>query len=176
MTGMKFENNQMQALAFMVMLAVISVMWDLGRASALKANAMMPDNAMSTAIQLPTGPRPIQMSGATSQYGLIQTGVVGIAPIDGNGATTMPVFQVVRLGVSNSNFAPTNGGGASAMPVAPETARAPQVETHVPSGINKAPPMDATRTATLCEVNTVQVITPSIEACLQAGGRSSQQH
>lgn len=176
MTGMKLENNQIQALVFMIMLAIICVIWDLGRASAHKAASMFPNATIGAPAQLPSGSGPIQMPGSTQQYGLIQTGVVGIAPLNGIGgfgqATAMPVFQLVRLDVPSPRLAAANAGGASAMAATPEIPH--PVETRVPSGVSVTPSMDAAQAGALCDVNQVQVLTPSVDACLQAGGRVTQ--
>jgi len=175
MARMKLEHNQIQALAFMLMLAVISVIWDLGRASALKANALAPDIASNASVPSPAVPSQLQMPGTAPQYGLIQTGVVGIAPINGHGVTTMPIFQVVRLSTPQPDFSVTSVE-PSVMPKNPDNAAAAApMKASVPSGISMAPPMDTAEMPALCEINNIQVITPSTEACSQAGGRVLQQ-
>lgn len=170
MARMKLENNHIQALAFMLMLALISIVWDLGRASALRANALSPNIATSTPIPSPTAPGPLQVGATPSQYGLIQTGVVEIAPMDGNGAATMPVFQVVRLSTPQTNFSVASVKPV-VMPPNPEEATAAPIKAPVPTGISMTPPMDTAGMPALCDINNIQVITPSVEACLQAGGR-----
>lgn len=176
MTGMKLENNQIQALAFMIMLAITCVIWDLGRASAHKAAAMLPNIPIGAPAQLPSGSGPLPMPASTQQYGLIQTGVVGITPLNGNGAfgqaAAMPVFQLVRLDIPNPHLAAANAGGASAMPVAPEAAT--PIETQIPSGVSVMPSRDAAQAGTVCAINQVQVLTPTADACLLAGGRVTQ--
>lgn len=169
MTGMKFDNNQMQALAFIVMLAVISVLWDFGRAAAMRPDT--PASAWPTASQA-------HPAGGSVQFGLIQTGIVGVSQVDAHGgfgqATAMPVFQVVRLAVPGGHASAANVGSGLPAPAASAQQNVPTASGQLPSGISVTPSVDVMGSAALCDVNNVRVMTPSAEACVSAGGQVAQ--
>lgn len=169
MAGMKLDNNQMQALAFIVMLAVVSVLWDFGRAAAMRPEMSAP--AWSTATQ-------VQSAGGHVQFGLIQTGIVGVSQADAQGGfgqtTPMPVFQVVRLAVPGGYASTANAGREIPPSAAPTQQTAPTASAQLPPGMSVTPSVEVMGSAALCDVNNVRVMTPSAEACVSAGGQVAQ--
>jgi hypothetical protein len=167
------ENTKSTAYAFMIMLAGLAVIAHYGRASAEVA----PPAAYES--QMPAGYGPMQRpAGYAPQYGLIQTGVVGVAQMDGNGdfgrPAAMPVFQVVQL---QPTMAQAQAGyeaqpHAMQMPQGAPQAPAAAAEPMIPQGMSVTPPA-AQMAGALCDIKGVRVLTQSAEACAMAGGQTA---
>jgi len=169
------ESTKSTAYAFMVMLAGLAVIAHYGRASAEVGYAGAPQQqAMAAAYPNMGG------AGMYAQYGLIQTGAVGISTLDANGGfgrpSVMPVFQVIQMQpaaglVARQAAAAPNLMGGQQQQTAPEGMAAAPAEQAVPQGMTVTSP--APTQGTLCDVNGVRVLTQSPDACTAAGGRMS---
>lgn len=164
------ENTKSTAYAFMIMLAGLAVIAHYGRASAEVA----PPSAYES--QAPAGYAPMQRpAGYGPQYGLIQTGVLGVAQMDGNGGfgrpAAMPVFQVVQLQPAMAAAQASYEAAPQAMPQAAPQAPAASAEPMVPQGMAVTPP--AQMAGALCDIKGVRVLTQSAETCVMAGGQTA---
>lgn len=171
------ESTKSTAYAFMIMLAGLAMIGYLGRASAEVAAP----GAYESAPGMSGGHAPGVMGQGPyqAQYGLIQTGVVGVAQLDATGGfgrpAAMPIFQVVQL--QPAAFAASGQASLGAAPSAvmgaesrSQTSAMPPVEPTVPQGMSVSPPSGAQMTATLCNIKGVQALTQSADACTTAGG------
>lgn len=160
------ESSKTTAYAFMIMFAGMAMISYLGRASA----EVVPPGATYGAHQMHGHAQSPAAAGYAPQLGLVQTGMMGVAQMDGAGGfarpTMMPVFQIVQL-------QPASAMQASYQPAqhAPVEQRAPQVtaaapEVSVPQGMSVAPQM----AGMLCDIKGVQALTQSPDACVAAGG------
>jgi hypothetical protein len=167
------ETTRSTAYAFMIMLAGLAVIAHYGRASAEVA----PPSAYESGMNAPQGyGAAVRAAGYQPQYGLIQTGMLGVAQMDANGGfgrpAAMPVFQVIQLqpaGASGqaSYEAPSNMGGAQTPAQGPAVASA---EPTVPQGMSVTVP-EAQMGGTFCDIKGIRVLTQSAETCGQAGGQ-----
>jgi hypothetical protein len=107
------------------------------------------------------------------QYGLIQTGVIGVARLDGNGAfgepQAMPVFQVVQLQPMASGPAPAPAlTGSTQSPGQQGSSEPPALSTALGGA---APVVNGPAAGTLCDVKGVRILAPSPTLCWSAGGQ-----
>lgn len=172
--GKAMENTRSTAYAFMIMLAGLAVIAHYGRASAEVAPASGYEAAMAA-----YAPSMRPAASYQAQYGLIQTGLVGVAQLDGNGAfgrpSAMPVFQIIQL---QPTAAPMQGQASlEPAPRAQSETQAPaqgpavaSAEPIVPQGMTVTAPQMA---GTYCDIKGVRVITQSPETCAMAGGQPS---
>lgn len=170
------ENTKSTAYAFMIMLAGLAVIAHYGRASAEVA----PPSAYESGMNAPQGySAPVRAAGYQQQYGLIQTGMLGVAQMDGNGGfgrpAAMPVFQVIQLqpagGPAHASYeaAPHNMGAAQAPAQGPAVASA---EPAVPQGMSVTSPAPQ-MAGTFCDIKGIRVLTQSAETCVMAGGQTA---
>lgn len=161
------QTTQTTAYALMILIAGFAFISNYGRGVALAANG--PETQMSQAPGYgPVAGGPVS---GPMQYGLVQTGIFAVAPIDGTGRqSVMPVFQIVRL-QSAAVPAAANIAPSSAPSVADSAAQQP-AETIIPQGINVAPPAGMSMSGTPCEIKGVRVLTETPEACATAGGQA----
>ncbi len=165
--GKTMENNKSTAYAFMIMLAGLAVIGHYGRASAEVAPPSAYESAMPGQASMQRAP------GYAPQYGLIQTAVVGVAHMDGNGAfgrpAAMPVFQIVQLQPAT---APAQAS-YEAPNIAPQAPVA-SAEPSVPQGMTVTPPA-AQMAGALCDIKGIRVLTQNAESCVMAGGQTVTQ-
>lgn len=161
------QTTQTAAYALMILIAGFALISNYGRDVALAATNR-PETQMTPAPGYgPVGVGPVS---APMQYGLVQTGVFAVAPMDGTGRQSiMPVFQIVQL-QSAATVAAANIAPSSAPSVADSAAQQPG-ETKIPQGINVAPPAGMSVSGTQCEIKGVRVLTETPEACGTAGGQ-----
>lgn len=159
------QSTQNAAYAFMVLFAG-SVISNYGRDAAVAAT-----NGAET--QMSAAPGYGSPAGSVSgpiQYGLVQTGVVAVASIDGTGRqSVMPVFQIIQL-QSAAALTVGNMAAPNAPNVAAGTVQQP-AELKIPQGMNIAPPSGMSVSGTLCEIKGVRVLTETPDACGVAGGQ-----
>ncbi len=158
------ENTKSTAYAFMIMLAGLAVIGYLGRASAEVA----PPNAYAAATP---GAAP---GGYAPQYGLIQTGVMGVAQLDGLGGfgrpSAMPVFQIVQLQPAGTmSQASYEGGSRNAEAAQAQQPAMASAEAMAPQGTTVTQPQMA---GALCDIKGIRVLTQSPESCAMAGGQA----
>lgn len=165
------ENTKATAYAFMIMLAGLAVLAHYGRASAQMSAVAYAPNAATSA---PAGYGGGMMPGPQPQYGLVQTGVMGVSRLDAGGTfgapSVMPVFQIIQLQAPAGTPAPGNvgmDGTTRPMMNAPDQAAA----ASVPQGITVSPPASAQMIGTPCDINGIRVVTQSPSACGSAGGQ-----
>ena len=156
------ESSKSTAYAFMIMLAGLAVIGYLGRASA----------EVATPHGESIAPAQGMMGGYQPQYGLIQTGMVGVAQLEATGTfgrpAPMPVFQVIQL--QPTGYAQRQASLDAAPGMSPQMQ--PQAtEPSVPQGMSVTPPSAPQMTATLCDIKGVHALTQSADACATAGGQ-----
>lgn len=162
------ESSKSTAYAFMIMLAGLAVIGYLGRASAEVAAPHSESIAPAQGMMSATGYQP--------QYGLIRTGMVGVAQLEATGTfgrpAPMPVFQVIQL--QPTGYAPRQASLEAAPGMIPQM-QAQATEPSIPQGMSVAPPSAPQMTVTLCDIKGVQALTQSAEACVTAGGQAVAQ-
>ena len=154
------ESSKTTAYAFMIMFAGMAMISYLGRASA----EVVPPGAAHGAQQMP----PHAQAPAAAGYGLVQTGMMGVAQMDGAGGfarpTMMPVFQIVQLqpaSVMQASYQPSHH-----MPPEQRASHATP-EMPIPQGMSVSPQV----AGMLCDIKGVQALTQSADACTAAGGQ-----
>lgn len=160
------QSTQSVTYTLMILLAGFAVVSNYGRGAAVAATNV-PEVPMST----PPAYAPIAAPvGAPVQYGLVQTGVVAVAAIDGMGRQSiMPVFQIIQLqsaAFAAANVtAPISQGVGQSMPQQP-------LESKIPQGTTIAPPAGMSMSGTICDIKGIRVLTETAEACGAAGGQA----
>jgi len=156
------EQSRSNAYAFMVMLAGLCLVGYLNRASAEVAPPSNYSAPQSYAgVQSPN-------HGYAPQYGLVQTGMMGVSQLGMGGEfgrpAMMPVFQVVQLQPAAAAAAAAQAEYMATQKPAVEPTPA---EVAVPQGMSLTPQVAGTH----CDIKGIQAITPSPEACTTAGGQ-----
>lgn len=163
------QSTQSVTYTLMILLAGFAVMANYGRDAAVAA-PNGPEAPMSAPPAYASVPGPVARHVAPMQYGLVQTGVVAVAGIDGMGRhSIMPVFQVIQLHPASA-LAAANPAALVSRGALEGTSQQP-VESKIPQGINVAPPSGIGMSGTLCEIKGVRVLTETPEACGTAGGQ-----
>lgn len=162
------EQSKSTAYAFMIMLAGLALIGYLGRASAEVA----PHSGYAPSQQQQAYGAPAAQPGYAPQYGLVQTGMMGVSQMGMGGEfgrpAVMPVFQVVQLqpaavaaAAAQADYMATQ---RAEQPAAPQTT---STEAPLPPGMSVAPQL----AGTYCAIKGIQALTPSPEACAMAGGQ-----
>lgn len=133
----------------------------------------------------------MQQQAGQGRYGLVQTGIVGVAQLGPTGSfgqpTPMPIFHMVQLqspmmhpaaahlqpnlgSAQSPMLSPMPGQQALAAPKIKANAQQPAATADVPPGITIAPQASTQPIGTWCSINSVRVLTQTADACRTAGG------